>query len=313
MPIGLRLEEPTEWSAPPPNARGVYVLLEGSSVAGLRLGPALACALVDRTLGGDGDGAMGALGSVERGVLAYAVARWLAETGWKVAAIFGHAPALIAALGSPSLRWPITAELGAVEDIAELWLTGPAPAAPPVVPSDLPITARVRVGRARLAAHEVAGLAPHDVLLPDEVSVVLTDRVPRGRAQLEVPRSRVAWVVDIEGDDRLRVKEIESVVASGPAPRPAGENGERSARMKDMIETLGETPVTVNIEVARLELRLADLAALGVGEVLRTGRPLGAEVTLSVGERVIARGELVDVDGELGVQILELNDRSAQS
>lgn len=83
--------------------------------------------------------------------------------------------------------------------------------------------------------------------------------------------------------------------------------------MKDMIETLGETPVTVNIEVARLELRLADLAALGVGEVLRTGRPLGAEVTLSVGERVIARGELVDVDGELGVQILELNDRSAQS
>ena len=43
-----------------------------------------------------------------------------------------------------------------------------------------------------------------------------------------------------------------------------------------------------------------------VGEVLRSGRTLSERVTLRAGERAVAHGDLVDVDGELGVQITEI-------
>jgi flagellar motor switch/type III secretory pathway protein FliN len=42
--------------------------------------------------------------------------------------------------------------------------------------------------------------------------------------------------------------------------------------------------------------------------VLGLSRAAGAAVELVTGERVIARGELVDVDGELGVRVTALVD-----
>lgn len=78
------------------------------------------------------------------------------------------------------------------------------------------------------------------------------------------------------------------------------------------IAKMGDTPITLHVEVARVETTLADLASLSPGEVLRTGRVLGEQVTLRAGERAVARGELVDVEGELGVQITELVSAKAR-
>jgi type III secretion protein Q len=60
------------------------------------------------------------------------------------------------------------------------------------------------------------------------------------------------------------------------------------------------------VELARVELTVAQLASLRAGEVLTTGTMVGTQVALRAGDRVVARGELVDVEGELGVRILEL-------
>ncbi|MCE9579226.1 MAG: FliM/FliN family flagellar motor C-terminal domain-containing protein, partial [Deltaproteobacteria bacterium] len=74
-----------------------------------------------------------------------------------------------------------------------------------------------------------------------------------------------------------------------------------------MDETLGDD---MTIEVAAVagavELSLRRALELTPGEVLGLGRPLGGPIELRVGSRVIARGELVDVDGELGVRIVEV-------
>ena len=45
---------------------------------------------------------------------------------------------------------------------------------------------------------------------------------------------------------------------------------------------------------------------LGPGAVLSLRRPMGAAVDLTLGGKVMGRGELVDVDGELGVRVLDL-------
>jgi flagellar motor switch/type III secretory pathway protein FliN len=53
-------------------------------------------------------------------------------------------------------------------------------------------------------------------------------------------------------------------------------------------------------------MSVAELLALAPGAVIGLGRPLGAPVELCAGEKLLARGELVDVDGELGVKVTEL-------
>ena len=73
-----------------------------------------------------------------------------------------------------------------------------------------------------------------------------------------------------------------------------------------LLQAAGDVPVELVVELARIELSLSELAALRPGEVLATGRAIGEHVVLRAGERVIARGELVDIEGEVGVRVLEL-------
>ena len=64
----------------------------------------------------------------------------------------------------------------------------------------------------------------------------------------------------------------------------------------------------VRVEVASVTLTAREWAKLGPGDVIETGVPLAEPVVLRVGGREVARGELVSVDGELGVRIREIVD-----
>jgi flagellar motor switch protein FliM len=70
-------------------------------------------------------------------------------------------------------------------------------------------------------------------------------------------------------------------------------------------ELLAAAPIEIVAEVGRIVLRGDEVLGLGEGSVLSLGRP-GTIVDLVVGGRTWARGELVNVDGELGVRITEL-------
>jgi flagellar motor switch/type III secretory pathway protein FliN len=75
----------------------------------------------------------------------------------------------------------------------------------------------------------------------------------------------------------------------------------------DALRAAADAPIELCIELARFTLPLGELSALRAGEVLSTGRAIGELVTLSAGGRVFARGELCEVDGEIGVRIAELS------
>ena len=65
-------------------------------------------------------------------------------------------------------------------------------------------------------------------------------------------------------------------------------------------------PLEVVIEVGRVQISGAEVMRLEVGDVLTIERPVGSTVDLRVGGQVLARGELVDVDGETGVRLTEV-------
>ena len=64
--------------------------------------------------------------------------------------------------------------------------------------------------------------------------------------------------------------------------------------------------MTLEVELARVDLPLSEIARLEPGAALPLGIDRRGLVTLRVGERAVARGELVDVDGAVGVRILSL-------
>jgi type III secretion protein Q len=63
--------------------------------------------------------------------------------------------------------------------------------------------------------------------------------------------------------------------------------------------------LTVQLGTTRLSLRR--IGELAVGEVIALGRPLAGPYEIHVGGRAIGQGELVDIDGEVGVRIVSLS------
>lgn len=90
---------------------------------------------------------------------------------------------------------------------------------------------------------------------------------------------------------------------------PVVNESERSDAMDEgknaLMEAIGEVPVVVRVEIGDVEMSAREWASVGLGEVVTMGRRVGEPVTLRVGNVVVARGDLVDVEGEVGVRILE--------
>lgn len=79
-----------------------------------------------------------------------------------------------------------------------------------------------------------------------------------------------------------------------------------SQEESELTQIVGETPLVVRLELGSLEMSAAEWAALRPGDVLSSGRRLEEPVVLRTGGREIARGELVDIEGEIGVRITQV-------
>jgi type III secretion protein Q len=69
-----------------------------------------------------------------------------------------------------------------------------------------------------------------------------------------------------------------------------------------------EAHVELSVAVGTTQMSLRQLLDLSVGQVVTLGRPLAGPFEVRAQGRVLGRGELVDVDGELAVRILSLGD-----
>jgi type III secretion protein Q len=69
---------------------------------------------------------------------------------------------------------------------------------------------------------------------------------------------------------------------------------------------LSELPVELEVELARLQLSLAELGALEPGTVVPLRVSAGDPVFLRAGDRRIGRAELVEVEGQVAARVLEL-------
>jgi flagellar motor switch protein FliN/FliY len=83
------------------------------------------------------------------------------------------------------------------------------------------------------------------------------------------------------------------------APVPGGE---KTAPPASEIGPL-DVPVTLTVELGRVNLTLEKLAGLQPGDLIELGRHSREPVELTSNGRLVARGELVLIDTELGVRV----------
>jgi len=61
------------------------------------------------------------------------------------------------------------------------------------------------------------------------------------------------------------------------------------------------------VELARVPITADEVMGLHTGQIIELGKGPGEPVELSVNGKVVARGELVEVEGQLGVRIASLS------
>jgi type III secretion protein Q len=89
---------------------------------------------------------------------------------------------------------------------------------------------------------------------------------------------------------------VEATLVTGYVPR----------HMPAAIADVAQLELTVQLGTTRLSVR--QLAELAPGQVIALGRPLAGPFEIHAGGRLVGAGELVDIDGEVGVRIVSLQE-----
>jgi flagellar motor switch protein FliN len=225
-----------------------------------------------------------------------------------------------------TLLWPV--RVGAVSGSARLWLPEPLvarrlaaepPAPAPSVASALDRLGdldgswraeagtvamprglgRLRVGGVLPLSGSRLGGTPQSPTGPVDLAPALPVRGGRLRFPAEpVPYSgggRITLTAPLHREPSPR-----EAIAVSPSPDPDRAPGPDPA-------TAGvdpaDVPVTLVVELGRVNLSLRRLADLRPGDVVELGRHSREPVELTSGGRLVARGELVLIDTELGVRV----------
>lgn len=87
--------------------------------------------------------------------------------------------------------------------------------------------------------------------------------------------------------------------------------GDSKANDGGICETVLETPVIVRVELGAVTLTAREWAAVGPGDVVPLGKRVAEPAVLRIAGVEVAKGELVEIEGELGVRIRERTNSGA--
>jgi type III secretion protein Q len=169
---------------------------------------------------------------------------------------------------------PATIFLGVPEGLE---LRVPPPRTPPGWTERFALDAELVIGRCALPADALAALAVRDVVT------------------LEAARNDLELAF-LGGSLALRVAPgaVVAEVATGYVAR--------------QMSVPDDAHVELTVALGTMQLTLRQVCDLAIGQILTLGRPLAGPFEVRAAGRMLGKGELVDVDGELGVRIVSLSN-----
>jgi type III secretion system YscQ/HrcQ family protein len=165
------------------------------------------------------------------------------------------------------------------------------------MPLSLPVVAAV----CHAAAADVASLRPGDALMLPQWPLARTvdGRGWVGPVLLAAPTAEAGIRAELGDEGRL-------VLRGDAQPLWVREAEMTESELSNaIVDAVGEIPVLIRVEIGEARMAARDWAALERGDVLALGRRIGDPVVLRVGGVPVATGELVQIDGDIGVRIVE--------
>ena len=175
------------------------------------------------------------------------------------------------------------------------------------------------IGQAEISSRDLRGVRTGDVVLVDELTV-RHDKGEGGNARLRVGTGRAGRLLaEISLEDGHYKAKISGYQAGeepkvAPEAQEANTNPGASEGNADVSESaqgegsdlLNDIPLQIAVELARVPVTAEQVVALKTGQVLDLNKVPGEPVEMSVNGKVVARGEIVEIEGHLGVRILSL-------
>jgi flagellar motor switch/type III secretory pathway protein FliN len=155
----------------------------------------------------------------------------------------------------------------------------------------LPLALPIVAATCAASRSEIAALAPGDAFIVPGLAN------PPKTAALVPERGELGLAVEVAEPTRLVVRG-----RAEPFPWEVPMNADTTARVLD------DASVVVRVEIGTVEMKAHEWAQLSTGDVVTLGKKLGEPVVLRAGGVEIARGELVQVEGEIGVRILSRSE-----
>jgi flagellar motor switch/type III secretory pathway protein FliN len=177
----------------------------------------------------------------------------------------------------------------------------------------LPVEIVAVLGRGRIPAGQLRALGVGDAVTFDEAPEGAGGGGPGGAVWIESAAGAARgprWNGRCDGD---------GVVLGAPAPLPRAPgrmamDGEGSGSDRTEVVpqpegarlSVDDVPIEVTAVAGRATLAVRDLAALGPGSVVGLGRGSGGAIDLLANGVPFGRGRLVDLEGELAVEVTEI-------
>ena len=156
------------------------------------------------------------------------------------------------------------------------------------------------IGSVALERQELLGLELGGALLLGESASIGCDGM--GQGVLVAPQGERGIGVELRSDGRL-------VVGDAAEARLTVEREKSSeSEAETLTDVLLDTPIVVRVELGAVSMTAREWAELGPGDVIETAQRIAEPVVLRVAGREVGRGELVNVDGQVGVRIQKLFD-----
>ncbi|MEQ4530359.1 MAG: FliM/FliN family flagellar motor switch protein [Mixta sp.] len=203
--------------------------------------------------------------------------------------------------GELHLQSTLTASIATLNALLDKPGWRPAAAA---LPSGLPLCFPLSLGALTLSAAQLRQLRPEDVLLPTRGAFS-----PRGEGTLQLAGMRLTGELTGEADRAFfTLFDLEIAPVTFPydnddmasAPPPDERQQSESAPALDGL------PLALTVRCGQLRLTLGELQRLSAGSTVMVDNVQPGEALLCHGDFPLAKGELVDVEGRLGLQITHM-------
>ena len=182
---------------------------------------------------------------------------------------------------------------------------------------------QVEAGRSDLSLSDLRELGDEDIILLENTDLKVNGEEISGEVRCTFGKGIRGY---LRSDLKVSEEEIFQVVvrdilAASPPTHDDGEDGSMEDQ-DEQIESPEEAPeenlqetkhlledvtVPMVVEMGRLGLTAMEIAQLRSGTIFELGREPGADVNLVIDGKHIGEGELVDIEGQLGVRVLSLH------